>query len=166
MLRSLLALLALSLLAPSAAATDASRSTEVLSKVYAVDRKYRSMEGPMSTQTIHLAKTPLDLGQPPQVEQCHSTIDLRPTNQTNGCPHDVAASNPRNLRRPSSRLSQRPDRSRTRPVAIRRRNAPTPIDLSVRQRPRSTIRTGRARSCVRPIASCGPAGPSFSPCRT
>ena len=59
MLRSLLALLAFALLAPSASATDASRSTEVLSKVYAVDRKYRSMEGPMSTQTVHLAKTPL-----------------------------------------------------------------------------------------------------------
>ena len=93
MLRSLLALLALALLAPSATATDASRSMEVLSKVYAVDRKYRSMEGPMSTQTVHLAKTPLPEllwitgyravmvgkdGKAPMSQEfmCHSNLDI------------------------------------------------------------------------------------------
>jgi len=94
MLQSLLVLLALAVpSAPAASAAEAARSTEVLSDVYTVDRKYRSMEGPMSTQTVQLAKSPLpellwitgyravmvgEDGHSPMSQEfmCHSNLDL------------------------------------------------------------------------------------------
>jgi hypothetical protein len=55
-LAALAALLALP--APGRAA-DAGRSRELLSPTYTVDRKYRSMEGPQSTQQVRLDESPL-----------------------------------------------------------------------------------------------------------
>jgi hypothetical protein len=93
MLRSLLALFALAALATPPTAAAQARSLEVLSKVYTVDRKYRSMEGPMSTQTVQLAQAPLpellwitgyralmvgEDGRSPMSQEfmCHSNLDL------------------------------------------------------------------------------------------
>jgi hypothetical protein len=80
-------------LAALAAAPQARRSTEVLSRTYTVDRKYRSMQGPQSTQEVRLDPSPLpellwitgyravmvgeDGSAPmPQEFMCHSNLDI------------------------------------------------------------------------------------------
>lgn len=78
---------------PLSRAADAVRSREVLSPTYTVDRKYRSMQGPQSTQQVRLDASPLpellwitgyravmvgaDGASPMSQEfMCHSNLDI------------------------------------------------------------------------------------------
>lgn len=92
---SLLLVMCLGVVCPAAAAPPVHKQ-EVLSPVYTIDRKYRSMEGPSSVQTITLgdaSKSELlwivgmrtemvgEDGRTPQLPElmCHVNVDLDPT---------------------------------------------------------------------------------------
>ena len=103
MKRTLLGLVSLALTAsplfaatPSSAATPAAITREVLSPIYTIDKKYRSMEGPGDTQTIYLeegaapellwvtgVRTEMvgEDGKTPQLPEfmCHVNVDIDPS---------------------------------------------------------------------------------------
>lgn len=96
MKRTLLGLVSLALLAtPLSAATPTPVVKEILSNTYTIEKKYRSMEGPGSTQTVYLEDGAPELlwvtgvrtemvgedGKTPQLPEfmCHVNVDIDPS---------------------------------------------------------------------------------------